>query len=1126
MKKIFLLITISLLAISLTACNNTGNETDNGHSDGLNVIWDNGDTVNIISESGRSFDVANELFDIISDVTKTVPKMVSPDSEVSEYELLIGKTGRTISDKAYEKLDRMEVSEKYDSRWLILCEGKTIAFAYDFDDDIVALNYAKDYFKSNFVTNDAILAKDGVIAKDIFNLKAHYQAIDDIETDKKWTELESATNKDLVNALKNLYSMYSDDMILWLADLYDPAIGGFYYSNSARDTVGYLPDGDSTYQVLSLLRGSGAFTDKDQIPEHIQKQIVSWVKGLQNKNGYFYHPQWGVALTDIKESRRSRDLSRCVSVLNMFGAKPTYDTPTGVKGDGFLADGTLATGLTLKAPLSSGTVTAVSKVIMAESSSVAIPAHLTDKESFEKYLGAMNVNKDSYSVGSGLVAQISEIKYRDKVLREEENADYSLCEILINWFNEHQYDNGLWEEAVTENSVNGLMKIAGCYSNIGIPIPRAELGAKAAVEYILKGEVKGGIVGVFNPWSALSRVQNSLLSSDNKAVLATAAEIREYVRENAVECIKKTALKLADFQKPDGSYSYTKTTSSSTSQGVPIAVPGSYEGDVNAALLGSDDVVSSIYSALGISDLFVPFYTYTDMKVFVWRLTELDSVIKNEHIVGEIEPITFDDDTSDAPPTSVDYSTASSSGVITVISDPRENADGNVLHFTSGAGGKETVTVTSSSLTSSPTRYVFSSDFCVESLSGYSVQIFLSNSYMITFRVKNGKINVVEASSNSEAYAKVQPLKITPNFGEWFNLRVEYYVGDHNTVRIMVYYNDKLMAVTDNYYDKAGGKLTEPGNPAVGYSIVTIQTLSSASATMMMDNIEAYADSKAYKAITDPALSPAINVDMEKRPIDTDTQTIYTFGTADYDGILHDFLGSSGEKQGAATISDGALKLESYAGRDGFAITNKLGTTEFVEGTTYYMEADFTYLGGEPTGSDLDAAFVGLLANDDELKNSKMFAYGYLSFLDGGEAASLYGVRLEKGKTYRIRLEYTVGDGQYNEESWPSRHEYVTSCFSFYVNGEKKELPGSSYFNIGLAQNGSDKNFLGFGIYTRGGKFESLELSMDNVTIGSKAPKGDTPDGPVLPEEDFGFIDQPGYDEIIPEGWVEEDELD
>ena len=926
---------------------------------------------------------------------------------------------------------------------------------------------------------------------------------------------------EFIDALMGLYGMYSDDMILWLADLYDPAIGGFYYSNSARDTVGYLPDGDSTYQVLALLKGSGAFTDMEQIPAHIREQIVSWVKGLQNKNGYFYHPQWGVALTDIKESRRSRDLARCISVLRMFGAKPTYDTPTGDKGDGLLADGTPVSFTPLKAPISESRVTAVSQIVATESTSVAVPAHLVDKESFEDYLSKLDVNKDSYSVGSGLVAQISEIIYRDEVLTEK-GENYSLCEILISWLNSKQLPNGLWEDKLSENSVNGLMKIAGCYSNIGTPIPRAELAADAAIEYILRGEVKGGVVGVFNPWSALSRVQGSLRSSEDAEILEIADRIRKKVMSNSIECIKQTAKKLIDFQKPDGSYSYTKTTSSSTSQGVPIAVPGSYEGDVNAALLASNDVVSSIYSALGISELYVPFYTYTDMKVFAWRLAELDAVIKNEHIVGEVETITFDDDTVEAPPTSVDYSIASSVGQINVIPDPREDAEGNVLYFTSGSGGKETVTVTASALTSSPTRYVFESDFCIDSLSGYSVQIFLSNSYMITFRQKNGKVNVVEASSNSEAYAKVQQLMIQPNFGEWFNLRVEYYVGDHDTVRIKVYYNNRLMAVTDNYYDKAGGKLTEPGTPAVGYNIVTIQTMSSSSATMMMDNIKAYSDSNRYKAITDPALSPAINVDMEKKPITTDTNTTYTFGTPEYDGLLHDFLGSSDETAGAATIKDGALKLESYAGRDGFAITNKVGITEYVVGTTYYFESDFTYLGGKPTGNDLNAAFVGLLANDDELKNSKMFAYGYLAFVDGGDAVTLYGKRLEKGVTYRIRIEYKVGVGEYDESNWAERHAYVTECFSFYVNGERVELPSSSNFNIGLTKCGSDLNFLGFGIYTRGGKFDSLEISFDNVTMGSKAP-AEGGDGPVLPDEDFGFIDQPSYDELIPDGWIEDD---
>ena len=1123
-KKLIVTVTILTLTVaSLAACSLfKKNNTPNNGPENIEAatLWNVGTSVNVLADKNASSDVVNELYSALSYAIEGAPTLLPLDSQVGECELLIGNTGREISNRAYEKLDRLDTVEKYDSRWLILCEEKTVAIVYDDDDEDVALGYAADYFLENCIKENGVSAEAGIVAKDVFNLKEHFQAIDDVEIEGKWAELEMRAGAEITSAIRGLYEMYSDDMILWMADLYDPAIGGFYYSNSARDTVGYLPDGDSTYQVLALLQGSGAFTDMEQIPENIRAEIVKWIKGLQNKNGYFYHPQWGVALTDIRTSRRSRDLSRCVAVLRMFGAKPTYDTPTGVKGDGILADGSVVPQSSLSAPITSSAVAAVSKVIATEASKVAVPEHLVDKESFEKYLAKYDLNADSYTVGSGLVAQISEIIYRDRVLREELGADYSLCEILLNWFDTQQYANGLWEKEISENSINGLMKIAGCYSNIGSPMPRAEIAAEGAIEYILTGDVTGGIVGVFNPWSALSRIQNSLRSSDVREDHNAADRIRERIREEASQAIKQTARKLAEFQKPDGSYSYLKNSSSSSSQGMPIAVVGSYEGDVNAALLGSDDVVSAIYSALGFSDYFVPFYTYTDMKVFAWRLSELDAVIKDENIVGEVETITFDSDTVDSAPESVNYSVSSDQGSIRVVKDPRQNAEGNVLYFNSGNGGKEVVNIASSMLASAPTRYVFEADFCIESLSGYAVQIFLDNSYMITFRTKSGKVNVVEASSNSEAYAIVQPLKITPSFGEWFNLRVEYYVGEHDSVRIMVYYNDTLMAVTDNYYDKAGGKLTAPGTPAVGYSVVTLQTLSSASATLMMDNVKAYSDSVKYTAITDPTKSPAINVDLERKPVDVDTETVYTFGAPDYNGVLHDFLGSSGETKGSAEIANGVLKLNSFDGRDGFAVTNRVAINEYVEGTTYYMEADFTYLGGAPTSNDLNAAFIGLLANDDELKNSKMFAYGYLAFADGGEAVTLYGAKMQKGITYRIRIEYRVGDGVYNENSWSEKYEYVAECFSFYVNGKRVELPDSNSFNIGLATQGSDKNFLGFGIYTRGDKFDSLELSMDNITIGSKAPTegGDT--GPVLPEEDFSFIDQPSYDGIIPDGWV------
>jgi hypothetical protein len=224
-------------------------------------------------------------------------------------------------------------------------------------------------------------------------------------------------------------------------------------------------------------------------------------------------------------------------------------------------------------------------------------------------------------------------------------------------------------------------------------------------------------------------------------------------------------------------------------------------------------------------------------------------------------------------------------------------------------------------------------------------------------------------------------------------------------------------------------------------------------------------------------------------------------------------------------IKDGVLKLTSFDGKDGFAIKGGSGVDEYVIGTTYYVETDFTYHGGvQVNPNDKNAAFVGLLANDEELKNSKMFAWGYLAFVDGGEAVTLYGVELQKGVTYRLRIEYTVGEGDYNPSSTASKQDYLAACFKFYVNGELVEVAKENLV-IGLTTEGSDRTFFGFGIYTRGDAtlIDSLEMSMDNITIGTKAPTGGT--GPVLPDEDFGFIDQPGYDEMIPEGWVEEDEL-
>ena len=95
----------------------------------------------------------------------------------------------------------------------------------------------------------------------------------DRKRDEEWTMLYNSLvpalgetlASDIVEALKELYSIYTVDVVKWYANLFDPDIGGYYYSNSARDFdeasyngVNYrlLPDLESTYQGDSFLYSS------------------------------------------------------------------------------------------------------------------------------------------------------------------------------------------------------------------------------------------------------------------------------------------------------------------------------------------------------------------------------------------------------------------------------------------------------------------------------------------------------------------------------------------------------------------------------------------------------------------------------------------------------------------------------------------------------------------------------------------------------------------------------------------------------------------------------------------------------------------------------------------------------
>ena len=127
--------------------------------------------------------------------------------------------------------------------------------------------------------------------------------------------------EDILKELKRADELCGKSVLNWLASLYDAKSGGFYYSLSARDTEGFLPDLESTYQAIYLLQLGGMYetgpVPENIMPREIQDGLAKFAYELQDESdGYFYHPQWG---KKIGASRQGRDLMWAKGLIGKFG---------------------------------------------------------------------------------------------------------------------------------------------------------------------------------------------------------------------------------------------------------------------------------------------------------------------------------------------------------------------------------------------------------------------------------------------------------------------------------------------------------------------------------------------------------------------------------------------------------------------------------------------------------------------------------------------------------------------------------------------------------------------------------------------------------------------------------------
>lgn len=438
-------------------------------------------------------------------------------------------------------------------------------------------------------------------------LKAELRARDKETKKRQWAhfeeKLDAPNAREIVDAFKELYGIYDEGLIRWMANLFDPDIcvcnelygktecehhplcgtAGFHYTHSGRDHVGYLPVVEAMNSMFDFLDSCG-ITDREHIGEYfgeeLSEKMMAFVTNLQDPNGFFYHPQWG---KEIGIGRRCRDYDRALLMLARYGRKPKYPT---------MAD--------------------------SEGGDLLVPDNMKTLDAFKEYLATLDLDHRSYHVGSVLSEQVSTLKTR--------GTEY--IETLADFFNSHQRaDNGIWNEKCDYYGSNGLMKIAGAYTKMEKPIPNPELAMQAAIAAIMSDEDPDTIVTVWNPWVSVRSLLKNIRAYHSPEL---AKKLLGEIHKLAPEAIRITKEKTLKFKKPDGSFSYLQEYSTWTMQGAPCAIPRTVEGDMDAGVLGTNSMVWVISDALGMDrEDGVPIYGEYEAALFKNIITNRKPVRKS-----------------------------------------------------------------------------------------------------------------------------------------------------------------------------------------------------------------------------------------------------------------------------------------------------------------------------------------------------------------------------------------------------------------------------------------------------------------------------------------------------------------
>ena len=937
MKKLLTLLTLLLaLSFALASCKigdgGADSGTDSGSGNGSSDSGNTGDSDN--SGNGASSDTQTVSLSVcyspeisvtdrekynnaIKAETGEYPTVISDPENICVGTVLIGDCKTTVTDNATRRLLRSVTADAEYCHWLLYTDGSSVAIAYDNE---FAIEEALDELLSRYTRGELFDGRSGTVKLGEFKTLDFLDEKRDELREEYYAEMSKILDEDTMNSVRALYDLYGSEIFIWWANLYDPDIGGFYFSNSARDNIGFLPDIESTVQLLNGMQSSkllSAYGNSyaNALPDDIKEKLIAFAQGLQSPDdGYFYHPQWG---TNIINARRGRDCNWATQMLTRLGEKPLYDAADGTKGYSRL-NGSADAGVeavSLRGRMNGKSAERAAATLVS-SSGKNVPEYLRSLSAWKKYLEDLKFEVDSYTAGNDIAAQYKTIKmageefveYTFKFLAEKQNPETGL------W--ESERVDGDSTKLLSYNATNGLFKIAHFYYYFGETFPNAEAAFRSNINIILQEEGATHVCSVYNPWATFNLLFDSIEKSDGAERVK---ELRQIVLDSAEPLVRITLKKISRHKMSDGGFAYRGDVPQLTSQKALVACASTPESDLNATEISMVGLANAMCESLGFAD--IPIFSAYDGEYYLDLLTSMGTIIKNE--VVSPDPETFDGYSSAegneqygltlTPASTVEIEcedTTYVNGVhkyysASVVNDPKPDSDTDkALKITSYYGGD---TDRSSKVLYSfyevqnqavvGNCYKFSADLMFEKVEGSNfMQLMFSramgaayDTFGIDFSTYTGTDGntYIKISDYREGLDgdKDPNLKDKIEVGEWFNIYLEMYkINERDAMNKEVISVITKLYVNGEYCGISNSARVEEGaivKTAIG--AVAISHSRSRNITMYVDNVVGERTKDIYKAE-----SPLFPIAPENIPESIPTVSGEHVGGELYNGASHE----------------------------------------------------------------------------------------------------------------------------------------------------------------------------------------------------------------------------------------------